>query len=96
LGESLSDGDAHGRHFPLLRASHCSVFHGRKCDPSWTCDVGVLEVTPPPEGIMFEFVSASTLPSTDTFASRRLDCGWRWGLQREVEAATLGDVAWQR
>jgi hypothetical protein len=26
LGENLGDGDIRGRHFPLLRASHCYVF----------------------------------------------------------------------
>jgi hypothetical protein len=33
----------------------------------------------------------TSLPSIDAFASRRLDCGWRWSfLQHEVEAAILG------
>ena len=56
LSESLGDGDARGHHFPLLRTSHCSVFHGRKPDPSWTCDSGVLDITP--------FLKASRLSSS--------------------------------
>jgi hypothetical protein len=79
LGESLGDGDARGRHFPLLRASHCSVFLGRKLGPSQTCDGGILDVTPFLKASCLKFVSASMLPSVAAFASRHLDCGWRWG-----------------
>jgi hypothetical protein len=46
LGESLDDGDARGRHFPMLRTSHSCVFHGWKPSPSWICDGGILNVTP--------------------------------------------------
>lgn len=34
LDESFGDSDACVRHFTLLRATHCYVFHGRKPDPS--------------------------------------------------------------
>jgi hypothetical protein len=56
LGESLGDGDARGRHFLLLRASHLCVFHGKKPSPSWICDGGFLDVTP--------FLKASRLRSS--------------------------------
>jgi hypothetical protein len=95
VGRKSHDSDARGRHLPLLRTSHCSVLHERKPSPSWICDGGVLDIT--------SFLKASHLRSSRphrclrffAFASQRLDCGWRWGLQREVEAITLGEVARQ-
>jgi hypothetical protein len=81
LGESLGDGDARGRRFPVEGIAFPStVFHGRKPDPSWTSDGGVPDVIPFLKASLLKFVSATTSPSFDAFASRRPVCGWRKGL----------------
>jgi hypothetical protein len=57
------------------------------------------------EGVMFEvrlgldvaFSCCFRFSASGLRVERRLDCEWRWDfLQREVEAATLEDVARQR
>jgi hypothetical protein len=73
-----------------------TVFHERKPDPSRTSDGGILGVTTFLMASLLNLVSATPPPSIDAFAPRRPVCGWVWALQREVEAATSGDVARQR
>jgi hypothetical protein len=72
------------------------VFRGRKPDPPRTDDDGVLDVTPFLKASLLKFVSATSRLRwlLSSFGSR-FACGGG-GLHREIEAATSGDVAWQR
>lgn len=54
-----------------------TVFHGRKLGTSRTSDDGSPNVTPFMEDSLLKFVSATTLPSVDAFASRLPVCWWR-------------------
>jgi hypothetical protein len=73
-----------------------SVFHEQKFGPSRTDGGGVPDVTTFLMASLLKLVSTTPPPSVDAFASRRPVCRWVWILQREVESATSGDVAWQR
>jgi hypothetical protein len=57
-----------------------TVFLGRKLGPSQTSDSGIPDIIPFLKALLLKFVSATTSPSVDAFASQRPVCVWRKGL----------------